>query len=94
MFTVKRFDHDERKFKSGKIIPAFYECFYYWNGKKIAWYSGRDNTLYLNTWMLGNDFKKSYAERMKESKYKEAFEELVNFLSLDRAAKISEFMDM
>lgn len=94
MITVKRFDYDERKFKSGKIIPAFYECYYYWNGKKIAEYNSRENVVYLNTRMIGNDFKKSYFERMNESKYKEAFEEFVDFLSLDRAAKLSEFMDM
>lgn len=93
MITTKRFDHKEMKFRN-KVVPAFYEIYYFWNEKKIAWFSSKDNTLYLNTRMLGNDFKKSYAERMKESKYKEAFEELVDFLSLDRAAKLSEFMDM
>lgn len=93
MITTKRFDHKEMKFRN-KTIPAFYECYYYWNGKKIAWYSGRDNTLYLNTRMLGNDFKKSYFERTKESKYKEAFEELVDFFHIDESAKLSEFMDM
>lgn len=93
MITTKRFNHKELKFRN-EVVPAFYEIYYFWNGKKIAWFSSKDNTLYLNTMMLGNDFKKSYSERMKESKYKEGFEELVDSLSLDRAAKLSEFMDM
>lgn len=93
MITTKRFDNKELKFRN-KVVPAFYEIYYFWNGKKIALFNSKDNTLYLNTRMLGNDFKKSYSERMKESKYKEGFEELVDSLFLDRAAKLSEFMDM
>jgi hypothetical protein len=93
MITTKRFDYKEKKYRN-KVVPAFYEIYYFWNGKNIAWFSSKDNTLYLNARMLGNDFKKSYFERMNESKYKEAFEELVNFLSLDRASKLSEFMNM
>lgn len=93
MITTKRFDYKEKQHRN-KVIPASYKIYYFWNGKKIAEFNSKDNILYLNTRMLGNDFKKSYTERMKESKYKEAFEELVDSLSLDRAAKLSEFMDM
>lgn len=93
MITTKRFDYKEKQPRN-KVIPASYKIYYFWNGKKIAEFNSKDNILYLNTQMLGNDFKKSYTERMKESKYKEAFEELVDSLSLDRAAKLSEFMEM
>lgn len=93
MITTKRFYHKEMKFRN-EVVHAFYEIYYFWNGKKIAWFSSKDNTLYLNTRMLGNDFKKSYFERMNESKYKEAFEELIEFIHIKEETKLSEFMDM
>lgn len=93
MITTKRFDYKEKKYRN-KVVPAFYEIYYFWNGKNIAWFSSKGNTLYLNTRMLGNDFKKSYFERMNESKYKEAFEELIEFIHIKEETKLSEFMNM
>ena len=88
MITTKRFDYKEKKYRN-KVVPAFYEIYYFWNGKNIAWFSSKDNTLYLNTRMLGNDFEKSYFERMNESKYKEAFEELIEFIHIKEETKLS-----
>ena len=93
MITTKRFDYKEKKYRN-KVVPAFYEIYYFWNGKNIAWFSSKYNTLYLNTRMLGNDFEKSYFERMNESKYKEAFEELIEFIHINEETKSSEFMNM
>ena len=93
MITTKRFDYKEKKYRN-KVVPAFYEIYYFWNGKNIAWFSSKCNTLYLNTRMLGNDFEKSYFERMNESKYKEAFEELIEFIHIKEETKLSEFMNM
>ena len=93
MITTKRFDYKEKKYRN-KVVLAFYEIYYFWNGKNIAWFSSKDKTLYLNTRMLGNDFDKSYFERMNESKYKEAFEELIEFIHIKEETKLSEFMNM
>ena len=93
MITTTRFDNNEKKFRN-KVVPASYEIYYFWNGKQIALFNSEDDTLYLNAWMLGNDFKKSYFERMNESKYKEAFEELIEFIPIEEETKLSEFMDM
>lgn len=94
MIEVKRFDYKERKFKNGKIVPDFYECFYYQNGNKIAWYDSRESVIYLNSKMLTKDFTKPYFDRMKESKYCESFNELIEFLGIDENTKLSEFLDM
>lgn len=83
MITEKRFENKRNN---------DYECYYRWNGKEIAWYNSKEDVVYLKDSMLSGNYKKSYFERMKESKFPEAFKELVEFLSIDENTKLSEYM--
>lgn len=94
MIKTKRFDYEERYNKMGKLIhPKFYECFYYWNGREIAFYDSRKGILYLNTKLLNKDFKLSYFERMNDTKFKEGFDELIDLLGINKDTKLSEFLN-
>ena len=59
MVSVRRKDFKEIRLKNGKVIPKCYECRYYSDGKEIAWYTSKDDTIFLRTDYIGTDFSKS-----------------------------------
>ena len=94
IITVIRDDYPKRTVRlhgNEKIIPAWYECRYFWDGQEIAWYNSRDDVLYLKTKYLMPDFKKSMIERMKGSSTPEMWQDLVTFLKIDKNTKMSEY---
>lgn len=92
MIDVVRNDYKEKIGMNGKLIrPKFYECEYFWEGKKIAWYNSQDDVLYLKSTLLGGNYRDSYIERMNSSPYKEEFGELINLLSINEKTLMSEF---
>lgn len=94
MITKKKFEYKERILCNGKIIPAHFECHYYWNGKIFAYYESRENVIYLNSRMLDKNFNDPYEKRIQNSKYRESFDELFKQLLVDEQTRFSEFLDM
>lgn len=94
MITNKKFEYKERDMGNGKIIPAHFECYYYWNNKVIACYESLENVVYLNSRMLDKNVNDFYSKRIQNSKYSEAFDELIEQLQINDQTKFSEFFDM
>ena len=95
MIEVKRHEYPERTKRDGTIIPAHYECCYYNEGKRqIAYYRSKDDTLYLNTDCIGNDWKKTEYERALNCSLKEDYKYLFDMLGADKTTKMSEFFDL
>ena len=100
MIEVKRTDHQEivrRSRKTGEVIeviPARYECSYRYNGREIAHYYSRDDTMALMTDLIGHDFKKSVYERAITCKHKDAYIELFQMLGIDRTTHLTEYSYM
>ena len=98
--TVKRHDYPERtrivNRRTGKtvIIPAFYECHYYWNGNEIAFYNSRDDVLYLNTAHLSRGKSLSYFERMRASEGPEMWVDLVQLLKINSGTKLRGYFNI
>ena len=96
--TVKRRDYPERvrTLRSGRtrVIPAHYECTYYWKGKEIAYYVSREDVVYLKTDYLGRGKGLSYFERMKTSEDPEMWADLVQFLKINSDTKLSEYFNI
>lgn len=95
--TVKRTDHPERtrtvNRKTGKtvVVPAHYECWYYWNGKEIAHYTSTDDIVYLRTDYLARPLSLPYAERMEKAPCPEMWADLVAFLDINKDTALSEY---
>lgn len=100
MITVQRTDYKERTItnrRTGKVIktiPAHYECRYLCDGKEIAWYDSKDNVVYLRTDYLAKPFSAPYEERMKNSKYVAMWNELIEFLNINKDTRLSEYTNL
>ena len=96
--TVKRHDYPERirhlRNGSTRIIPACYECVYYWNGKEIAYYASREDVVYLKTDYLGRGENLSYFERMRASEDPEMWADLVQFLKINSGTKLRGYFNI
>lgn len=98
MIEVKRYDNKERVYKSGKVVPASYSCYYYFshNGKKLelAWYDSKYDTLLLNSLYIHKDFSMKEYDRALVGRFKEAYEYLFQMLGVDKATRMSEYLNM
>lgn len=98
MIEVKHYDNKERVYKSGKVIPASYHCYYYFthNGKKleIAWYDSKDDILLLNSLYIHKDFSMKEYDRALVGRFKEAYEYLFQMLGVDKTTKMSEYFNV
>lgn len=97
MIEVKRTDYPEKVIQNKRlgtsmVRAAWYECSYRWNGREIATYDSKEDIIRLNTDYLGGSFRATYFERMKTSKYADAFAELVEFLNINENTALSEYM--
>ena len=96
--TVKRHDYPERirhlRNGSTKVIPAYYECIYYWNDKEIAYYVSREDVVYLKTDYLGRGKDLRYFGRMKASNDPGMWADLVQFLKINSDTKLSEYFNI
>jgi hypothetical protein len=96
MIEIKRYEHKERviQYKNGlvKTIPAYYECYYYYNGIEVAWYKSKDDVLCLKTKYIERDRTKSDYERALNGSYKEVYSYLFSMLGIDETSRLSEYM--
>lgn len=76
-----RYDHKARTGRTGRYIPESFEIYFEQDGKEIAWYNSRENTLFLKTDYIAHkskaDFAKPYEVRIVGSKYENQFKELI-----------------
>ena len=95
--TVKRYDYPERtrRYRNGEThtIPAFFESYYFWNGKEIAYYNSRNDTLFLSTARLGRS-REDYFERMKKAPKPEMWADLTEFLGITENTRLSEYFNL
>ena len=100
--VVKRNDYKEHIFR-GIVRPAYYECEYFFEGRKIAFYDSRDDTLYLNSDFIDRDKEgKRDRARRDETAYNralsckiaEAYKELFAMLGCDSETHFSEYIDL
>lgn len=98
MITLKRYDHKKATMYPGtrreKTIPAFYECYYYHDGKEIAWYNSKNDTLYLKTRLISKDRSLNYYNRALAGDYHEAYAYLFNMLGVDETSTMTEYMNL
>lgn len=98
MIEVKRYNNKERVYKSGKVVPASYNCYYYfsYNGRKLelAWYDSKDDILLLNSSYIHKDFSMKEYDRALLGKFKEAYEYLFSMLGVDKNTKMSEYFNV
>ena len=88
---AKRELHDNRTGKVMRVVPEFYECRYYHNGREIAWYNSKDDCIYLKTRLIGTDFKKTPYERALSCPMKDVYAYLFEMLGADATSKMSEY---
>lgn len=96
MVEFKRYNYPGRiSKKTGKIICSeHYEIYCYVNGKEFAQYESKEDVLYLNAKYLGNEFKRTYSERIANCKYKNEFNAILNELETGENTKLSEYCNM
>lgn len=88
---VKRQDYPARTDRAGNTIPAHFECYYMADGKQIAHYTSRNDTLYLRTDYIGTEWSKSPYERALECSHREDYKYLFAMLGADGTTKMSEY---
>ena len=70
-----------------------YRSHYYWNGIEIANYTSDNDTVYLNASYLDRDRNSNYMERMENSKNKDMWNDLIEFLDITKDTKLSEYFN-
>ena len=85
MITVKRLDNERL---------GTYVCYYYHNGREIAYYDSKRDCLNLRTEFIEREWKKPVYDRAMNGRYKEAYEELFAMLNADQTSTMSEYMNL
>ena len=94
MHEIAAFSRRNRKTGAVDIVrPARVTFSYHWNGRKVAWSRSDEGVVYLNSRYLIDDFRKTYFERMNESKYAEMWKELAEAVPFTDKTEFSEYMD-
>jgi len=83
--TVKRYDNKR---------TGTYECYYYRDGRKIAEYYSKTDTIYRDSRLINKDLKRPIYDRALSGKYAEAYRQLFDMLNIDSTSTMSEYIDL
>lgn len=102
MIKVKRHDYKARTIH-GRNYPASYECFYRNdNGITLAWYSSKEDCLYLNSDCIDRNNNFVYdrnlrdlplLERMTKCYFSKEYNELIHMLNINEDTTLGEFVN-
>lgn len=95
MIDVRRYDHKEATNKrTGAVTLPWYECYYYYNRKELAWYDSREDILRLNSNYLSKDKATEYERALKSERFSGAYKYLFDMLNADKETNMSEYMNI